>query len=130
MMEKKKKEVPLLGLHCIPFTLVYIQIILDFRKDNLVILLIKSLIPYQRSILPNFWEDNLMVLVIKFIFPYQRPILSLLRINLFEAYRIQMLGDPWTDIQCVILSLSYLFLSIHLYEVGWPIGGLRTLNMF
>ena len=52
------------------------EFILDFLKDNLVILVIKSLIPYQRPILHDFWKDNLMVLVIKFIFPYQRSTLS------------------------------------------------------
>ena len=70
------------------------EFILDFRKDNFMILVIKSLISYQIPILPDFWKDNLMVLVVKFLFPYQRPIISLLRINFFEACQIQMLGDP------------------------------------
>ena len=69
--------------------------ILDFRKYNLVILVIKSLITYQKPILPDCLEDNLIVLVMKFIFPYQRLILSLLRINLFKPYQIRMLGDSW-----------------------------------
>ena len=49
--------------------------ILDSWKDNLVILAIESLFPYQRPILLDFWIDNIMNLVIKFVFPYQRPIL-------------------------------------------------------
>ena len=51
------------------------EFILDFWKGNLVILEIKSFIPYQRLIILDFWKDNLMVLVIKFLFPYQRSTL-------------------------------------------------------
>ena len=49
--------------------------LLDSWKDNLVILAIESLFPYQRPILLDFWRDNIMNLVIKFVFPYQIPIL-------------------------------------------------------
>ena len=47
----------------------------DSWKDNLVILAIEYLFPYQRPILLDFWRDNITNLVIKFVFPYQRPIL-------------------------------------------------------
>ena len=48
--------------------------LLDSWKDNLVILPIESLFPYERPILLDFWRDNIMNLVIKFVFPYQRQI--------------------------------------------------------
>ena len=44
-----------------------LEFLLDFWKDSLMILVIKSLFPYQRPILPDFWKDNLMVLVIKYL---------------------------------------------------------------
>ena len=76
-MEKMKKKVyvvriaylSLVGSLC--FTL---EFLLDPWKDNLVILAIESLFPYQRPILLGFWRDNIANLVIKFAFPYQRPI--------------------------------------------------------
>ena len=42
----------------------------DLRKDNLVILMTKSLFPYLRPILLDFWRDNITNLTIKFSFPY------------------------------------------------------------
>ena len=52
--------------------------LLDSWKDNLVILAIESLFPYQGPILLDSWRDNITNLVIKFVFPYQRPILPYL----------------------------------------------------
>ena len=77
-MEKKKKEVRQLGLHTFPLEGSFcfiLEFVLDFRKDNLMILVIRSLFPHQRPILLDFWNDNLMILEIKYLFPYQRPIL-------------------------------------------------------
>ena len=53
-----------------------LEFVLDFRKDNLVILVIKSFFPYRRPILLDFQNDNLMILVNKYLFPYHIPILS------------------------------------------------------
>ena len=78
MMEKKKKEVRQLRLHTFPSEGIFFFILefaLDFRNDNLMLLVIRSLFPYQRPILLDFWEDNLMILEIKYLFPYQREIL-------------------------------------------------------
>ena len=50
----------------------------DSWEDNLVILVIDTLFPYQKPILLDFWRDNTTNLAIKFVFPYQRPILSYL----------------------------------------------------
>ena len=77
-MEKKKKEVRQLDLHT--FTSVgsscfILQFVFDFRKDNFMILVIRSLFPYQKLILLDFLKDNLMILDIKSLFPYQRPFL-------------------------------------------------------
>ena len=47
-----------------------LEFLFDSWKDNLVILVIKSLFPYQRPILLDFYRDNIMYLVIKFVFPY------------------------------------------------------------
>ena len=55
-----------------------LEFLLDFWKDNLVMLVVELLIPYQRPILPYFWRDNVTDLMIKFGFPYQGPILSYL----------------------------------------------------
>ena len=44
-------------------------------KDNLVILAIEYLFPYQIPILLDSWRDNIMNLMIKFVFPYQISIL-------------------------------------------------------
>ena len=57
------------------FFFFILEFVLDFRNDNLMILVIRSLFPYQRPILLDFWEDNLMILEIKYLFPYQREIL-------------------------------------------------------
>ena len=80
-MENKKKEVQRLGLHTFPsegrFCFI-LEFVLDFRKDNLIILAIRSLFPHQRQILLVFWKDNLMILEIKYLFPYQKPIHVLL----------------------------------------------------
>ena len=50
-----------------------LEFVLDFRKDNLMILLNKSPFPYRRPILLDFRKDNLMMLVKKSLFPYPRP---------------------------------------------------------
>ena len=77
-MEKKKKEVSQSGLPLFPsegsFCFIF-EFVFDFKKDNLMILVIRYLIPYQKPIILDFWKDNLMILVIKSHFPYQRPIL-------------------------------------------------------
>ena len=50
-----------LELHTFPswegFSLI-LEFFLDFRKDILAILAIKSLFPYQRPILLDYWKDN------------------------------------------------------------------------
>ena len=58
---KEKRELAQLELHtfpsrgggggCLGFIL---EFLFDFRKDNLVILMIRSLFPYQRLVLP-YW---------------------------------------------------------------------------
>ena len=77
-MEKMKEKVcavriaylSLIGSLCfIP------EFLLNPWKDNLVILAIESLFPYQIPIILDFWRDNIANLVIKFTFPYQTPIL-------------------------------------------------------
>ena len=78
MMEKMEKKVcvvriahlSLVGSFC--FILGFL---LNSWKDNLVILAIESLFPYQKPILLDFLRDNITNLAIKFVFPYQRPIL-------------------------------------------------------
>ena len=62
--------------NCIPFprgksSSFILEFVFDFRKDNLVHLVMRSLFPYQRPILLDFWKDNLAILVIRSIFPYQ-----------------------------------------------------------
>ena len=55
-----------------------LEFLFDFWKNNLVMSVIESLIPYERPILPYFLRDNVTDLMIKFGFPYQEPILSYL----------------------------------------------------
>ena len=43
---------------------------LDSWKDNLVILVVEILLPYQRPIMLDFWRDNVTNLMIRFEFPY------------------------------------------------------------
>ena len=57
-----------------------LEFLLDFWKDNLVMSMVESLIPYQKSILLYFQRDNITNLMIKFDFPYQRPILLYLEL--------------------------------------------------
>ena len=56
-MEKREKEVGWLGFHTLSlygnFRFI-LEFLLDFFKDNLVISMVESLIPYQRPILPYF----------------------------------------------------------------------------
>ena len=69
-IEKKGKEVPQLALRTFPLlgsSCFILEFVFDFRKDNLVILVMRSLFPYQRSILLDFWKDNLMILEINFL---------------------------------------------------------------
>ena len=68
MMEKKKNEVRRLGLPLFPLlgsSCFILEFVFDFRKDNLAILVMRYLFPYQRPILLDFWKDNLMILEIK-----------------------------------------------------------------
>ena len=71
-----------------------LEYLLDFWKDNHVISVIESLLPYQKPILRYFWRDNIFDLMIKFDFPYQRPI------PLFSiiVMRCSELRDPWMNI--------------------------------
>ena len=52
---RERKELVQLGLHTFPlggsFCFI-LEFLLDFRKDNLVILVIKSLFPYQGLVFP------------------------------------------------------------------------------
>ena len=69
-MERKKKEVRQLGLHPFPSlgsSCFILEFVFDFRKDNLVILVMRYLFPYQRTILLDFWKDNLKMLEIHFL---------------------------------------------------------------
>ena len=50
-----------------------LEFLLDSWKDNLVILVVESLIPYRRPILLDFWRDNITNSVIQFDLPYQIP---------------------------------------------------------
>ena len=80
-MEKVRKKIStvriayLFLMGSFPFIL---EFLLDFWKDNLVMSVIESLIPYKRPILLYFWRDNVIDLMIKFDFPYQGPILPYL----------------------------------------------------
>ena len=74
-MKKKVRVVRIAYLSLMGSLCFILEFLLDSWKDNLVILAIKSLFPYQRPILFDFWRDNIANLEIKFIFPYQRPIL-------------------------------------------------------
>ena len=75
MMEKKKKkkEVGQLGFSYLSLMGSFcfiLEFLLDSWKDNFVILVVESLIPYHRPILLDFWRDNITNLVIKFDFSY------------------------------------------------------------
>ena len=70
-MVKKKNEVRQLGLHTFPLlgsSCFILEFVFDFRKDNLVILVMRSLFPYQIPIILDFWKDNLKILEINFFF--------------------------------------------------------------
>ena len=82
----KKKKVRQLRLHTFPSlgsSCFILKFVFDFRKDNLVILVMRYFFLYQRPILLDFWKDNLKILEINFFL-----------IKDFEAYWTQMLGDP------------------------------------
>ena len=69
-IEKKGKEVPQLGLCTFPLlgsSCFILEFVFDFRKNNLVILVMRSFFPYQRPILLDFWKYNLMILEINFL---------------------------------------------------------------
>ena len=69
-IEKKEKEVPQLGLCTFPSlgsSCFILEFVFDFRKDNLVILMMRFLFPYQRPIFLDLWKDNLMILELKFL---------------------------------------------------------------
>ena len=42
-----------------------LEFVFDFRKDNLINLVMRYLFPYQKPILLDFWKDNLMILEIR-----------------------------------------------------------------
>ena len=68
----KKNEVQQLGLHTFPSlgsSCFILEFVFDFRKYNLVILVMRYLFPYQRPIFLDFWKDNLKMLEINS--PYQ-----------------------------------------------------------
>ena len=70
MMERKKKEIRQLGLHLFPSlgsSCFILEFVFDFRKDNLVILVMRSFFPNQRPILLDFWKDNFKMLEINFL---------------------------------------------------------------
>ena len=95
-IEKKEKEVPQLGLCTFPSlgsSCFILEFVFDFRKDNLAILVMRYLFPYQRPIFLDFWKDNLMILEIKFLL-LSKTNSPWLRVDVFEAYRIRMQGDP------------------------------------
>ena len=75
-MKKKVYAVRIAYLLSWEGSCLILEFVLDFRKDNIMILVNKSLFPYRIPILLDFWKDNLMILVNKFLFPYHRPILS------------------------------------------------------
>ena len=77
-MKKKVCAVGIAYLSLMGSFCFILEFLLDSWKDNLVILVIESLLPYQRPILLDFLRDNITNLVIKFVFPYQRPILPYL----------------------------------------------------
>ena len=80
-MEKMKKKVCVDGIAYLSLVGSFcfiLEFLFDSWKDNLVILAIESLIPYQKPILLDLLRDNITNLVIKFVFPYQRSILSYL----------------------------------------------------
>ena len=55
-MEKRKKGVSVVGvvyLSLVGSLHFILEFLLDYRKDNLVILVIRSFFPYQGLILPN-----------------------------------------------------------------------------
>ena len=102
-----------------------LQFVFDFRKDNLMILAIIYLFPYQRPILLDFLKDNLMILEKKSL-SLSKTNSPLLKINFFKAYQIWISSDLWINILYIIFSLTYLFLSNLSYAVGQPIEGLGT----
>ena len=67
---------PLVGSLC--FILGFLP---ESWKDNLLILAIESLFPYQKLILLDFWRDNIMNLVIKVVFSYKRLISKIYEIS-------------------------------------------------
>ena len=73
---RRLRQLKLHRRNCIPFprgksSSFILEFVFDFRKDNLVHLVMRSLFPYQRRILLDFWKDDLVILVIRSIFPYQ-----------------------------------------------------------
>ena len=69
-----------------------IEFVFDFRKDNFMILVIRSLFPYQRPILLDFWQDH--DFGNKISLSLSKTTSALLRINVFEENRIWILEDP------------------------------------
>ena len=70
MIEKKEKEVLQLGLCIFPSlgsSCFILEFVFDFRKYNLVILVMRYLFPYQRPILLDFLKENLEILKISFL---------------------------------------------------------------
>ena len=70
---RRLRQLKLHRRNCIPFprgksSSFILEFVFDFRKDNLVHLVMRSLFPYQRPILLDFWKDNLAILVIRSIF--------------------------------------------------------------
>ena len=69
-IKKKEKEVRQLGLRTFPslgsFCFI-LEFVFDFRKENLAILVMRFLFPYQKPIILDFWKDNLMILETKFL---------------------------------------------------------------
>ena len=69
-MEIKKKKVRQLELHTFPLLGSFcfiLEFVFDFRKDDLMILVMRYFFPYQRPILLDFWKDNLKILEINFL---------------------------------------------------------------
>ena len=67
---EKKNEVRQLGFHTFPSlgsSCFILKFVFDFRKDNLVMLVMRSLFPYQIPILLDFCKDNLKMLEINFL---------------------------------------------------------------
>ena len=55
----------------------------------------------------DYGKDNLIILVIRYFFSLSRTNSPLLRIYVFKTYQIWKLGDPWINIFFVLSTRNF-----------------------